>query len=172
VSIAGFGVNLIGLFFFHEHHHHSGDDHGHSHGHNHGKGEEHSHKHHDHHHENENLYGVFLHILADALGSVGVIISSFLVKYYEIYVADPICSFIISIMILASVVPLITITANNLIMKTPSRFISRRSKIMAKIEKIEDVYVCKELQVWELAQKSYVGSVELLVSTKANRNMI
>lgn len=97
----GFGVNLIGLFFFHEHHgghDHGGHDHTH---HDHEKGGHH------HNHDNENLYGVFLHILADALGSVGVIFSSILVKYYEMYVADPICSFIISIMILVSVVPLI-----------------------------------------------------------------
>jgi zinc transporter 5/7 len=87
VSTLGFIVNLIGLFFFHDHHeHHHG---------------------HDHSHENENMYGVFLHVLADTLGSLGVICSSILVKYYEIYIADPICSFIISLMILASSIPFI-----------------------------------------------------------------
>ena len=91
VSILGLCVNLVGLFFFHEHHDH------------------HDHSHHggEHHHDNENMYGVFLHVLADCLGSVGVIISSMLVKYYGLYVADPICSFIISLMILASSVPFI-----------------------------------------------------------------
>ncbi len=91
VSSLGFGVNLIGLFFFHDHHdhhHHGGDGHSHD-------------------HENENMYGVFLHVLADALGSVGVIFSSVLVKYYDLYIADPICSFIISLMILASSIPFI-----------------------------------------------------------------
>lgn len=121
VSVLGLLVNMVGLFFFHDH---SGHDHGHSedpesHGHSH---QHHDHKgegHHDHDHENENLYGVFLHILADALGSVGVIISSFLVKYYDMYVADPIMSFLISIMILISVIPLIKMTSANLIMMTP-----------------------------------------------------
>ncbi len=91
VSTLGFGVNLIGLFFFHDHHdHHHGGD---------------GHHHHD--HDNENMYGVFLHVLADTLGSVGVIFSSVLVKYYDLYIADPICSFIISLMILASSIPFI-----------------------------------------------------------------
>lgn len=90
VSTLGFCVNLIGLFFFHDHHDHGHDHAGHSHD-----------------HENENMYGVFLHVLADTLGSVGVIFSSILVKYYGMYVADPICSFIISLMILASGVPFI-----------------------------------------------------------------
>lgn len=114
-------VNLIGLFFFHDHHDHDhghGHSHGHAHGHDHGhdhghhhdsesSGHHHHHHHDDHGHENENLYGVFLHVLADALGSVGVIFSSVLVKYYDLYIADPICSFIISLMILGSVVPLL-----------------------------------------------------------------
>lgn len=86
VSIMGFLVNLIGLFFFHEHH--DGDHAGHD-------------------HDNENMYGVFLHVLADCLGSLGVIISSILVKYYGLYIADPICSFLISLMILASGIPFI-----------------------------------------------------------------
>jgi len=92
VSTLGFLVNLIGLFFFHDHHDHGHDHAGHS---------------HDHGHENENMYGVFLHVLADTLGSVGVIFSSILVKYYKMYVADPVCSFIISLMILASGIPFI-----------------------------------------------------------------
>ena len=94
VSFLGLCVNLIGLFFFHEHHEHHGHEH-------------HDHSGHSHEHDNENMYGVFLHVLADCLGSVGVIISSILVKYYGLYVADPICSFIISLMILASSVPFI-----------------------------------------------------------------
>jgi len=122
VSVAGLLVNIVGLVFFHDHHDHGHDHgHGHAHGHGHDHGHKHDHKHsdgkleekghshhhHHHDHENENMYGVFLHVLADALGSVGVIFSSFLVKYYDIYIADPICSFIISLMILGSVVPLI-----------------------------------------------------------------
>ena len=53
------------------------------------------------------MYGIYLHILADALGSVGVIISSILIKYYDLQIADPICSSVISVLIFASVVPLI-----------------------------------------------------------------
>jgi len=85
---------MIGLFFFHDHHHAPTEE---------GK----SSCNHDHGGDNENMYGVFLHILADCLGSVGVIISSMLVKYYDMTVADAVCSFLISLMILASSVPFI-----------------------------------------------------------------
>ena len=43
--------------------------------------------------------GVFLHILADTLGSVGVIISSGLIYYFGWMVADPICSMFIACLI-------------------------------------------------------------------------
>lgn len=139
VSVLGLLVNLVGLFFFHDHHDHH---------HHHGDG----HDHHHHHHENENMYGVFLHVLADTLGSVGVIFSSILVKYYEMYVADPICSFIISLMILASSIPFIQMTSSNLILKTPPSIKKKRTKAIEKIKSIEGVKECKELLIWEMVK--------------------
>ena len=100
----------------HEKHEHSSTySHSHSHDLEDPKHEHHEHKHEDHSHEhpnhdshhNENIYGVFLHILADAMGSLGVIISSLLIKYFGWTIADPICSTIISILIFVSVIPLI-----------------------------------------------------------------
>jgi hypothetical protein len=43
--------------------------------------------------------GVFLHILADTLGSVGVILSSILIHYFGWMIADPICSMFIATLI-------------------------------------------------------------------------
>ena len=43
--------------------------------------------------------GVFLHILADTLGSVGVIISSGLIHMYGWMIADPLCSMFIAVLI-------------------------------------------------------------------------
>jgi Co/Zn/Cd efflux system component len=44
-----------------------------------------------------------LHILADTLGSVGVIVSALLMQYFGWMIADPICSMIIAILIFISV---------------------------------------------------------------------
>lgn len=43
--------------------------------------------------------GVLLHIMADTLGSVGVIISALLMQKYELMIADPICSMLIALLI-------------------------------------------------------------------------
>ncbi|KAJ4965060.1 hypothetical protein NE237_016909 [Protea cynaroides] len=42
-----------------------------------------------HHHIDHNMEGIFLHVLADTMGSVGVIISTLLIKYKGRLIADP-----------------------------------------------------------------------------------
>ena len=70
VSVLGFLVNLVGIFVFQ----HGGAGHGHSHdgghGHSHDGGHGHSHGGGG---RSQIMQGVFLHILADTLGSLGVI---------------------------------------------------------------------------------------------------
>ncbi|CAE7224629.1 unnamed protein product, partial [Rhizoctonia solani] len=63
---------------------------------------------HDHDHgQSHNMRGVFLHVMADTLGSVGVIISTLLIQWYGWTGFDPIASLFIAILIAASVVPLV-----------------------------------------------------------------
>lgn len=102
VSIAGLAVNLVGIFAF-EHGHHHGHDHGHSHS-----------------HGNENMHGIFLHILADTLGSVAVVISTVLVHYSGWAGFDPLASCLIAILIFASAIPLVSSTAKSLLLTLPA----------------------------------------------------
>lgn len=53
------------------------------------------------------MQGVYLHILADTLGSVGVIVSAILMWAFGWMIADPICSMFIAILISLSVLSLI-----------------------------------------------------------------
>lgn len=63
--------------------------------------------------------GVYLHILADLMGSVGVIISSFLIGRYGFYISDPICTLLIGLLILASVWPLLRDSFSTLVLRLP-----------------------------------------------------
>ena len=67
--------------------------------------------------ENENVYGLFLHVLADTLGSVGVLVSTQLVKR-GFLIADPVCALIVSVMIFISVLPLIKMSCCSLLLET------------------------------------------------------
>ncbi|KAF2739445.1 hypothetical protein EJ04DRAFT_484271 [Polyplosphaeria fusca] len=110
VSILGFLVNIVGLTAFGHAHHGHGHDHGHG-DHDHGHG---------HSHDNENMHGIFLHIMADALGSVAVIISTLLAKFYGWSGWDPIASCIIAVLIFGSAVPLVKSAGMRLLLSLPA----------------------------------------------------
>ena len=170
VSVLGLLVNIVGLVFFHDvahaHGHGGGgggegggeacdgDHHGHSHG---GGG------------GNENMYGVYLHVLADALGSVGVIISSLLIQWYGWHLADPVTSIIISAMILGSVVPLITATAGPLLSRVPERLEPALADAVARVGKLPEVLAVTEPHFWQHHADVQVGSVHVAVAQGADK---
>ncbi|KAI7208892.1 cation efflux protein [Hortaea werneckii] len=132
VSVLGFLVNMVGLFAFG--HAHAGHDHGHSHSHSHSHanghaephGCDHGHDHekpHAHHrghdHDNENMHGIFLHVAADAGGSLAVIISTALTLWKPWYLWDPLATIIIAILIFAAAVPLVTSSGQKLLLVVP-----------------------------------------------------
>ena len=62
---------------------------------------------------------MFLHILADTLGSVGVIISAILMYLFDWMIADPICSLFIAVLIAISVWSLIKDSVMVLMQRQP-----------------------------------------------------
>lgn len=62
------------------------------------------------------MQGVYLHVLADSLGSLGVIISTLCVKYFNLVIADAICSLLISTTILLSGLPFLKMTVKQLVL--------------------------------------------------------
>jgi len=67
------------------------------------------------------LSQVFLHVMADTLGSVGVIISTLLIQFYGWTGFDPIASLFIAILIAASVIPLVIDTGRILALDPAER---------------------------------------------------
>jgi len=166
VSCLGLCVNLIGVFAFHDLHGGGGDhaghshDHGHSHGHDHaaheGKKEKKQH--------NENIHGVYLHIIADTLGSVGVITSSCFVQFFGWTSADPICSFCISVLIFVSVIPLLSSSAATLLQATPKNFEKKLSKCLNKVLSIEGVVSYANPHFWQLYKDILIGTLQVQIS--------
>lgn len=66
--------------------------------------------------ESENLHGILLHIVADILGSIGVIISTILTYYTGWAGFDPIASIVIAVVIFVSAIPLIISSARTLLL--------------------------------------------------------
>lgn len=145
VSAAGLCVNLVGIMAF-DHAHHG---HGHSHGHSHGHGEGHEgHSHSHSHHANENMHGIFLHILADTLGSVAVVISTILVHFYEWPGFDPLASCIIAILIFVSAIPLVSSTAKMLLLSLPADVEYSLRDTLAGVSSLRGVVGCTVPKFW------------------------
>jgi len=87
------------------------------------------------------MYGVFLHVLADTLGSVAVIISSLCINLFGFTLADPICCFLISALILGAAIPFTMQTARVLTLGVNHKIIVERAqKILGS-----------NVHIWELA---------------------
>ncbi|KAI0924021.1 hypothetical protein AcV5_009391 [Taiwanofungus camphoratus] len=84
----------------------------------------HVHDHHGHEGHSHNMRGVFLHVMADTLGSVGVIVSTLLIQFYGWTGFDPIASLFIAVLIAASVIPLVIDTGKVLALDLADREIS------------------------------------------------
>ncbi|XP_067114648.1 proton-coupled zinc antiporter SLC30A5 [Osmerus mordax] len=154
------------------HGHSHGGSHGHSHGgsHGHSHGSSHGHSHgssHGHSHGsggggmNANMRGVFLHVLADTLGSVGVIISTILIRQFGWLIADPICSLFISTLIFLSVIPLITDACEVLLLRTPPEHEKDLNVALEKIEKIEGVLSYRDAHFWRHSASTVAGTIHL-----------
>lgn len=100
-------------------------------------------------------------MLADTLGSVGVIVSTFLIEHYNMRVADPICAFIISLLILMSVFPLVSHSSRVLIHQSPPELRSRWQALQQAICGLEGVVGVSEPHLFVYASGKIVGSLRV-----------
>nr|SVE86240.1 EOG090X09D3 [Daphnia similis]SVE87493.1 EOG090X09D3 [Daphnia similis] len=161
-----------------------GDHHGHSHsggghGHSHAAGHGHSHDAHGHNHSHGDsnkrsiiMDGVFLHILADALGSVGVIISAILMHTFGWMIADPICSMFIAIMIAISVLGLIKESLAILMQRQPKELDRRLPQCYQQVARLDGVRSVQEPHFWTLCSEKYIGALKLELKPEADARYV
>ena len=162
---------MVGIFAFdHAHMHGGGGGGGHSHGHSHshggggggGHGHGHSHSHsHSHSHGGDNMHGIFLHILADALGSVSVVISTVLIHYTSWTGFDPLASMMIAVLIFASSVPLVSSAAKNLLLTVDPGTEYTLREAIAGIGALPGVKGYRAARFWESERGTVRGIVHV-----------
>ena len=137
VGAVGLLTNLIGMFIFH--------DHGHS----------------------DNLKGVFLHVLGDFFGSIGVLISACVINFtdweYKYYV-DPVISLIIVIILVYGTVPLFKRTAKIVLEAVPQQ--TNMGQVREELLKISHLVAVHELHIWELSKQSFIAMIHIVVDSK------
>lgn len=163
----------------HDHHHHDCDGHSHSTlkpylsmpaaavPSNPTQAHTHSHKHH---HGNENMHGIFLHILADTLGSVAVVISTLLIHFYGWSGFDPLASCLIAILIFASAIPLVTSSARTLLLTIPEDTEFDLREALAGVSGLRGVvgYAVPKFWLDEGDERKVLGVIHVIASKGAD----
>ena len=108
-----------------------------------------------------NVEGAFQHVLADLMGSVGVIISAILIMAFDWTLADPILSVLIAILILLSSRKLMFTVTNVLLEGAPQHIDAY--KLCHDIEDIEGVTLIHDVHIWTITSGSEAFSAHVLV---------
>jgi zinc transporter 1 len=132
--------------------------------HNHAKPKESGKGGHSHSHD-LNMRGVFLHVMGDALGNVGVIASALFIWLTDFswrFYTDPGISLIITVIILCSAIPLCKAASRILLQAVPAGL--NIDDIKEDITALPDIVSCHHLHVWQLNDTKLVASLHVQVS--------
>jgi len=158
---------------------HGSHDHSHDHAHGNGKTSQKDnhkgHKHnqpkkeasgggHGHSHADLNMRGVFLHVLGDALGNIGVIATAlfiWLTDYSWRMYADPAVSLLITVIILLSALPLCKAASRILLQAVPENL--SIDDITDDITDLTGIVSCHHLHVWQLSDTKLIASLHVQV---------
>jgi cobalt-zinc-cadmium efflux system protein len=113
------------------------------------------------HHHNLNVRGAFLHVVSDAIGSVGAIAAGLIMLSTGWYLADPLISVFIGALILFSSWSLIKDSLNVLMQAVPKGI--RLEEVRETIESVDGVAKVHDLHVWAVTSDIYTLSAHAVV---------
>lgn len=141
----------------------SGHDHGHGHSHSHGKKEQHE--------ENINVSAAYCHALSDMIMSIGVIIAATIIYFKPAWrIADPICTFVFSVIVCLTVVPITKKCVHVLMEGAPPKEKVNVAELVKAIKKQDPEMELRDLHVWSITNSKVAFSCH--IKTKQNTQKI
>jgi cobalt-zinc-cadmium efflux system protein len=113
------------------------------------------------HHHNLNLRGAFLHVISDAVGSVGAIVAALVMLATGWYLADPLISILIGFLILYSSWSLVRESVSILMQAVPKGI--RLEEVQKTIEDVHGVMKVHDLHVWAVTSGIFTLSAHAVV---------
>ncbi|MGD7021811.1 cation diffusion facilitator family transporter [Rossellomorea vietnamensis] len=111
--------------------------------------------------DNVNLRSAYLHVLGDALGSVGAIIAGAIMLWFDWYWADPLISVLVALLILKSAWGIITHTVHILMEGVPAGIDVQ--KVRRTLESIEGICNVHDLHIWTITSGMNSLSCHILI---------
>ncbi|KAG2094245.1 cation efflux protein [Suillus discolor] len=124
----------------------------------------HSHNH-GHSHGSMNMRALMLHVMGDALGNIGVIVTGLIIwltKWSGRFYLDPAVSIVITIIIFTSALPLVR-NASFILLQGVPHTVSLED-VRDSILKVDGVLSVHELHIWQLSESKIVASVHVMAS--------
>lgn len=119
---------------------------------------------------NINVRSAYLHVIGDALGSVGAIIAGLLMWLFDWYIADPIVSVLVALLILKGAWNIIQTTVHVLMEGAPADIDPQEvSRALQEIEGVKDVH---DLHIWSITSGKNSLSCHLLIENQAHEQKI
>jgi cobalt-zinc-cadmium efflux system protein len=119
---------------------------------------------------NINLRSAYLHMISDALGAVGAIIAGFFMYQFGWYIADPVISVVVSLLILKGAWSVVRQSIHILMEGTPGKV--DIAAIHAALATIAGVINIHDVHVWTVASGYEVFSCHMLVRTGVNSSQV
>jgi len=120
--------------------------------------------------ENLNVHGAYLEVLADTIGSAGVIAAGIIIQTTGLYLADPLISIGIVALILPRTWLLLKKAIHILIEGTPSHLC--HEEIKSSILKVKGVTGVFDLHVWTITSGIYALSAHVVVMNNSKSQAI
>jgi cobalt-zinc-cadmium efflux system protein len=116
--------------------------------------------------DNLNVRGAFLHVIGDALGSVGAIVAGLVNWQWGWTLADPAISVIIGLLIIFSSWQIIRESVNILLEGTPSHI--NIQAVITAMHEVEGVVNVHDLHVWTISSGKEALSAHIALETGAS----
>ncbi len=116
--------------------------------------------------DNLNLRSAYMHVLGDALGSVGAIVAGALMYLYGWYIADPIVSVLVAVLILRGAWGVLSQSLHILMEGAPAG--ADVEAIVSALESIEGVCNVHDVHVWTVTSGYDVFSGHIVVAKGTN----
>lgn len=110
---------------------------------------------------NVNLRSAYLHVLGDALGSVGALVAGVLMSLFSWYIADPIISVVVALLILKSAWGVTKHSIHILMEGTPVAI--ELEKVKQAIKGVEGVRDLHDLHIWTITSGLDALSVHVMI---------
>lgn len=117
-----------------------------------------------------NIRSAFLHVLTDALSSVGVIVAGIVIFFTDFYILDALAGLFIGVMMIPSIRSLLKESMNILLESCPIDV--GIPQVKSELRKVQGVKDAHDLHIWSISSGIHSLSVHLIIEDLCNATAV